>query len=305
MELRRLRYFVAVADHLSFRRAGEALRTAQPSLSQQIRALEAELGVELFERTKRQVRLTNAGAELLSGVRPVIDQLDAWAQRAREAQTGSHGRLNIGTNGMVLIEHLPRVVRTFRSMHPQVQVQLGALRSPELRQAIRNGHVEIAFTTDDSPDDRLDACLLWTLAQRVVLPSDHPLATKPSIALRDLQDDMLITHPDRGVGGNDTVMALCHEQQYVPKRIRHVPDQADLDSLIGLVACGFGFTILPAPYQHLAPSSVVFKPLAGAAQPLQIFARWRSNDTNPLIENFIATARADARTFSETNGRLN
>lgn len=295
-QLRRLRYFVAVAEHLSFRQAADALKTAQPSLSQQIRALEAELGVELFERTKRHVRLTNAGEEFLAGAHAVIEELEACAQRAREAQSGRRGRLSVGTNGMVMIDHLPRIVRAFRAVYPDVDVQVTIVRGPEVVDGLRERRFELAFTTDDGPDDRLETLELWTIPQRVVLPSDHRLASKASIALRELQDDTLITHPRRGGGGaNSSVVALCREQRFVPKMTKEVPAIADLESLIGLVACGLGFTILPAPFEHVAPPSVVFKPIAGPARPRRVVARWRTDDSNPLTKNFIAGARATAQ----------
>jgi DNA-binding transcriptional LysR family regulator len=292
MELRRLRYFVAVAEHLSFRRAAESLKTAQPSMSQQIRALEAELGVDLFERTKRRVRLTNAGVEFLVGVRRIIHDVDACAQRARDAQHGRRGQIDVGTNGMVMIDHLPRVVRAFRATYPDVSVRVTILRNPDLTDAVRNRRIELAFTTDDNPDDTLEICQLWVLPQCVVLPSDHPLAMRPAIALRDLREETLITHPRRGGGGaNSVIAALCREQRFVPHATKEVPEIADYESLIGLVACGFGFTILPAPFEHTAPRSVVFKPIEGPARPLQISARWRTDETNPLIENFVTAAR--------------
>src|SRR5690242_7035894 len=104
MELRRLRYFVAVAEHLNFRRAAEALQTSQPSLSQQVRGLEAELGVELFERTKRRVRLTDAGSELLHGARQAIAEFDSATRRAKEARSGVRGSLAIGAVAMAMID---------------------------------------------------------------------------------------------------------------------------------------------------------------------------------------------------------
>lgn len=293
MELRRLRYFVAVAEHLSFRRAAEALRTAQPSLSQQIRALETELGFRLFERTKRQVRLTNAGAEFLEGIREVIDDIDACAQRARDAQSGKRGRLSVGTAGMMMIDHLPRIVRAFRSIYPDVDLQITILRGPDIIDAVRAQHIQLGLTVNDSPEDALETCTLWAVPRRVVVPFDHPLAGKTSIALRDLRDETLITHPRRGGGGgNSSVMALCREQRYTPRSIKEVPALAELESLIGLVSCGFGFTILPSPFEHVAPPTVVFKPIAGPARPLHISARWRTDSDNPLIEHFVATARA-------------
>jgi DNA-binding transcriptional LysR family regulator len=291
MDFRRLRYFIAVAEHLNFRRAADTLNTSQPSLSQQIRALEDELGVALFERTKRRVQLTSAGAVYLAGVRHVMSEVDGYGQQAREAQAGLPRSLTIATSGMVMIDHIPQVVRRFRSDFADVSLSLTILRNPDLLGALRAGHIELAFSSGITSDDELESQLLWSLPSRVALPADHPLAGSERIRLSDLNGETLITHPRRGgAGANSQVMALCREQGFVPKEIKEVPEVADLEMLIGLVACGLGITILPSAFEKVAPPSVVFKPIAGTHFGHEISACWRRGEANPLVREFVDVA---------------
>jgi DNA-binding transcriptional LysR family regulator len=291
MNVRRLTYFIAVAEHLNFRRAAEALDTSQPSLSQQIRALEEQIGVQLFERTKKRVQLTTAGAVYLSSVRHLLSEFDACAERAREAQAGLRGTISIGTSGMAMIDHIPRVVRRFRKEFPDVTPALTILRNPDLVGALRAGRIELAFSTDVESDAELATLLLWTLPNRVVLPADHPMADRKTIRLNELQGETLITHPRRGgAGANSRVMALCQEQGFTPKAIKEVSEIADLETLIGLVACGLGITILPSAFEIIAPPSVVFKEIASTHLGAQISACWRRNDASPLVHNFVRLA---------------
>jgi DNA-binding transcriptional LysR family regulator len=291
MDFRRLRYFAAVAEHLNFHQAADALNTSQPSLSQQIRLLEAELGVALFERTKRRVQLTRAGSVYLAGVRSAIAEVEAYAQHAREAQAGLRGPLTVGTNGMVMIDHIPHVVRRFRADFPDVNLSLTILRNPDLIGALRAGRIEVAFSTRVDNDVELASQQLWSFPYRVVLAADHRLAAQDQIHLADLTGDSLITHPRRGgAGAGSEVMAICREQGFTPKTITEVPEIADLETLIGLVACGLGVTILPAPFASIAPRTVVFKPIAATNISIRVSAYWRASATNPLVRNFVHLA---------------
>jgi DNA-binding transcriptional LysR family regulator len=295
VDFRRLRYFVAVADELNFRRAAEALNTSQPSLSQQIRALEEELGIQLFERTKRSVRMTRAGSVYLSGVREAIAEIDACAVRAREAQAGLRGTLAIGATGMVMVDHLPQIVRRFRLGYPEVNLSVTILRNPDILGALRAGHIELAFANAVESDDEIETALLWTLPSCVVLPADHPHAGDERVRLADLSGENLITHPRRGGGGaNSEVLALCREQGFTPKSIKEVAEIADLETLMGLVACGLGITILPSPFEQAAPPGVVFKPIAGTTRGPRISACWRRRESNAVVRNFVGVATAIA-----------
>lgn len=293
-EFRRLHYFLAVAEHLNFRRAAEELEIAQPSLSQQIRALEAELGFELFERNRRQVNLTKAGAEYLVGVRNGLAEFEAVARRSRAARDGLRGTLSIGTAGMLMIEHMPRIVRAFRSEFPDVDLTVTIMRNPDLLDALRRGRVELAFTSAIPPDPHVGDEPLWRFSSRVVLPAGHPLAPRDTIDLADLSGETLIVHPHRGGGSsaNGVVVALCRERGFVPDTVREVPEIADLESLVGLVACGLGVTILPSPFELLIRSSMVhFKPISGVKDDVRISAYWRKDERSRLISNFLDVAQ--------------
>jgi DNA-binding transcriptional LysR family regulator len=293
-EFRRLRYFLAVAEHLNFRRAAEELEVAQPSLSQQIRALEDELGFELFERSKRQVRLTKAGSEYLVGVRNGLEEFEALAVRAKAARDGLRGTLAIGTAGMLMIEHLPRIVRAFRSGYRDVDFTITIMRNPDLMDALRRGRIELAFATGIVDEGPVVAQPLWTYRSRVVLPVEHRLAGRPAVPLEELSGETLIVHPHRGggSGANGAVMAVCREQGFVPGAVREVPEIADLETLVGLVACDLGVTILPSPFEALICSKrVVFKPIEGLRAQTRLSACWRKGEDSPLLQNFVDVAR--------------
>lgn len=292
VELRHLRYFAAVAEQLNFRRAAESLNTSQPSLSQQIRALEDELGVTLFERTKRRVRLTSAGAEYLAGVRSVIADLEATAARARDAQNGLRGVVTVAANSMVVVDHLPQAVRAFRRSFPEVRLSISIMRSPDVVNAVRGGRVQLAISSGAYDDDELVTRKLWSFPLRVVLPADHRLAARERVRLAELHDT-LITHPRRGgFGANDNVMALCRAHGFTPESITEVAEIADLESQLGLVACGLGVTILPAPFERLSPRNVVFKAIDGPDAFVDVAACWRRGTDDALIANFVAAAEA-------------
>ena len=291
MDFRRLRYFVAVAEHLNFRRAADALNTSQPSLSQQIRVLEEEVGVALFERTKRRVQLTRAGSVYLAGVRHLISEVDAYGHQAREAQAGLRGTLTVGTNGMVMIDHMPHVVRGFRAEFPDVNVSLTIMRNPDLIGALRAGRLDSPSRASTRPTRnwRANAYGRYRFAS-----CSRPIIRwrdAAEVRLADLDGEALITHPRRGgTGANSKVMALCREQGFTPKAIKEVPEIADLETLIGLVACGLGVTILPSSYASIAPPTVVFKPIAATTIINHIAAYWRAGTANPLVRNFVRIA---------------
>jgi DNA-binding transcriptional LysR family regulator len=156
---------------------------------------------------------------------------------------------------------------------------------------LRAGHIELAFANAVEPDDEIATLVLWTLPSCVVLPADHARAGDAAVRLADLHGETLITHPRRGGGGaNSEVLTLCREQGFTPKAIKEVAEIADLETLMGLVACGLGVTILPSPFEKAAPPGVVFKPIAGTARGPRISACWRRHESNALVRNFVGVA---------------
>ncbi len=296
MDIRRLQSFAALAEHLNFSRAAEALDISQPALSHQIAALEDELGLRLFERTKRRVMLTNAGTSYLDGVRGVMQLLEMCADRARDAQLGRRGDLSIAVIGMAMIRPLPSVVREFMQAFPNTRVSLSILRNPDPFGAVRSNHAQLAFAVETALRPDLQSEALWEFPYRVILPADHPLATCDAVDLRDIEHETLITPPQRGgVTGGDEVLAVCRELSITPAAVRQVPEIADVEAILGLVGCGLGFGILPAPYESFNLPTVVFKPIAGSRRRVRISAFWRHGESNPLVSNFLGLARAAAK----------
>jgi DNA-binding transcriptional LysR family regulator len=294
MDLRRVRYFVAVADHLSFRAAADELHVSQSALSEQIAGLERDLNIALFDRTNRRVRLTAAGTEYLVGARHVIADLETCAARAREAQAGRRGSLRVGTVGLAMIDHVPRAVRAFRSDYPDVDVTIQIVRDPDPLEVLYARRVDVVIVTDFvRNDERIAHEFLWESTQRIVLPADHALAGNDEIRLHDLQNETLITYALRGGGGpHRSVLELCREQHFTPKQTREVSEVAELETLLGFVGCGLGFAVLAEPFERMAPPNVVFKPIAGTRCSLQMSACWESQSPNALVQNFVRAAAA-------------
>jgi DNA-binding transcriptional LysR family regulator len=294
MELRRVRYFVAVADHMNFRAAAEALHLSQSALSEQIAGLERDLQVALFARTNRRVQLTPAGSEYLLGARQVIADLESWERRAREAQAGRLGSLRVGTVGFAMIDHLPRAVRGFRRDYPDVDISMAIVRDADPLEVLRSRRVDVLIASEfDHEDERLTHAFLWATPQRIVLPIDHPLATQSEVGLHDLQSETLITYALRGGSGPYlSVLALCREQHFTPTQTREVSETAELETLLGLVSCGLGFTVLAAPFERMAPPNVVFKPISGTQRSINISACWERDFPNALVHNFVQAASA-------------
>jgi DNA-binding transcriptional LysR family regulator len=288
MELRRLRYFVAVAETMNFHRAAELLDISQPSLSQHICALEADLHVTLFNRTKRRIGLTNAGSDFLASALAVVGQFDSAAERAREAQAGMRGTLTIGGNGTVMFDRVPLIVEAFRARFPRVVVRILMLRNMDVVDALRMRRIQLGFANVIQVDDDITSQFLWAYPSRLVLPTDHSLARKRSVRLADIENETVLLRADHASAATREILALFQEQRFVPRFTRNVSPINDLETLLGLVACGLGVTILPSSFEHVCPDAVVFKPIAGTKRDLRISACWHKYEPNPLVRNFLA-----------------
>jgi DNA-binding transcriptional LysR family regulator len=295
MDLRRVRYFVSLAEHLNFRVAAESLRISQSALSEQIAALEADLEVKLFERSSRSVRLTPGGAEYLLGAQRLLADFDACASRAREAQAGRRGSLRIGTSGWALIDHLPQAARAFRSAYPEISLDIVVVRESRPLETLRSGTIDLMIAAEvDEPGEGVAGHFLWKSTQRVVLPRDHPLAEREAVHLHELQTDTLLTPAHReGRGAYASVLALCREQRFTPSSMRSVPEVAEVETLFGLVGCGIGYTIMAAPFERMAPPNVVFKEVSGAQRTLRLWGYWESALRRNVIDNFLTAASAN------------
>ena len=280
-----MRYFEAVAEHLHFGRAADALVTAQPSLSRQIIQLEDELGVRLFERTNKRVALTDAGRTFLIDTKRILQLADASVRHARETAEGTRGELRIGFFRGAMMTELPLVLSTFRRRFPHVELVPYAMHNEHM-EALQDGRVDVAWTvptahpdfgTRDITSDRLSAAV----------SADHPLATTKRIDLTDFGDEPLVTiAPSIGPWLHDTVVELALRYGYRPSRLYEVKD--DITAL-GFVAAGFGVAIIPQAWSAIQILGVVHRPLMVDVVVRQTLC-WRIDSYTPLVRSFVETA---------------
>jgi len=260
MELRHLRYFIAVADELSFTRAAQRLHTAQPSLSQQIRNLEDEVGTPLFERTRRKVELTDAGKVFLAEARLVVAQADRAVARARQVGQG-RATVTIGFVPAAEIRVFPVILPRLRLRFPEVNVELRSLPTAEQEDALLRGDIDVAFMRRPvvSPDLRSEVVLTEPLV--VVLPSAHPLAKQKRIAPAQLSGEPFIsTHPQFSGQVHSVVEAYC-EAHGIERKVAQVATNILLN--LNLVGMGLGYALLPAYVSSLTSSAICTRPLEG------------------------------------------
>jgi DNA-binding transcriptional LysR family regulator len=230
----------------------------------------------------------------LIGARQALAEIDDAIRKAHEVQSGYRGSLSIGAIGMVTVSHLPEAVQMYRKAYPENFLSIKILQDGDLADALKRGAVDIALSGKiDSPD--IKYAKLWTIPVRVVLPKYHKLAGRVTVDLAELSGETLIIHPRRGEGGaNIDIMALTRKSRFIPGTLWEVPQSADFETLLGLVACGVGVTFLPASFALLQSPSVVFKEIAGGPPVSEIYASWRAGEPSPQLNNFLACARLHA-----------
>ncbi len=287
MELRHLRYFVTVAEELHFGRAAQRLHMAQPPLSRQIQVLEAELGFQLFERSRRRVELTPAGNALLSGARQVFDTLDVAIHDARSASAGESGRLVVGYPSSLAYSGLTELLRAFRTRFPGVDMTLRELSPGEQIDALKAGNLDVGFVRSSLDDPSLVAERVRKEALMVVLPDDHPLCSKRVIPLAALAQEPFVLFPRaRGPAYFDQLMALCRAAGFTP---RIVQEAAQLD-IISMVAAGFGISIMPSSMRNFHRPGLSFRPILGTPQ-VELLIVWRHQNLSPALHKFLDLVR--------------
>jgi DNA-binding transcriptional LysR family regulator len=244
MELRHLRYFVAVAEELHFRKAAERLHVAQPAVSEQIRKLEQELGVTLFNRTQRSVALTSAGVALLEEARHVLRHAEVAQQAARNAGDRASTRLRIGYLPDSLPASVPRALRNLAGSAPAVEVDMTTGTSLRLIEDLRAGRLDAIVTTLPAPTKGLRVTPLGDQGGVVVLPVTHPRAVDPTIALAQLAPERLVVLPrDANPAFHNAVVAMCHAAGLSPT-FGEIPEPR-VEHVLFAVAAGAGLAVLP------------------------------------------------------------
>ncbi len=287
MEIRHLRYFVAVAEELHFGRAAQRLHIQQPPLSRQIQDLESELGFPLFERSRRRVELTPAGTALLGRARQVFDALDVAIHDARSASEGESGRLVVGYPSSLAYSGLTELLRAFHTRFPSVEISLRELPPADQIDGLKAGSLDVGFVRTSLEDPTLTAELVRRESLMVVLPDDHPLTKLRSIPLQALAREPFVMFPRaRGPAFFDQLMALCSRAGFSP---RVVQEAAQLD-VVSMVAAGFGVSIMPSSMRNFRRPGLVFRAIVGAPQ-VELLIVWRQQNLSPALHNFVDLVR--------------
>jgi DNA-binding transcriptional LysR family regulator len=287
MNLQQLRYAVALAEELNFGRAALRAGVRQPPFSQQIRKLEEELGVRLFERTTRQVRLTPAGEAFVAEARTCLAHSALAAESARRVGRGEAGRLVIGFVGSATNLILPRVLRRFRARYPRVQVELRELPTAQQAEELSQGLLDVGLLHAPLAGPAAEVLTTRTVARELLLaalPADHPHATSTSIPPAALACEPFVMFPRRyGSALFDRIIAVARAAGFEP---RIVQEAAQMQTIVGLVAAGIGVSIVPESVARLRRGDVAFRPLSPPTRVVTLDLTWRTGDPNPMVHNF-------------------
>jgi DNA-binding transcriptional LysR family regulator len=298
IELRHLRYFVAVAEELHFGRAAARLHLAQPPLSQQIRKLEEILGYSLFIRTSRMVKLTAAGEVFFERARRTLRNVQEDMEEARSIGRGDVGSLRVGFIGSGMLTPLPAMLGQYRRQYPKVQLQLHESYTSGVVQSLLKGTLDAGFLRDGDPTEGLVMETLFSEPFVAVLPHTHPLAARTSISPSQLRDQPFVFFsPTAGTLAYEKPISLCEEHGFRPQVVQEAPQWL---TILRLVGAGLGVTIAPACVQQIAGPNVVCLSLRGAKVNSDIELAYQSGEGRAIVKAFAAIAR---ESFLATPGR--
>ena len=284
MELRHLRYFVAVAEELSFRRAAQRLRLAQPPLSMQIKSLEGELGVRLLERTTRSVKLTHAGQVFLAEARLVLSAAVQAEKRAQQAEQGLVGTLRIGMIAPAANAWLAGILRSFQQRFPGVQLSLFDLVSLEQLRRLRADELDVGLLRPPVGFPDLDYQFVAETEQVLALPVEHRLAKQRRIEWADFhQESLVLMHPSIQHGYYDPFLAACAKAGATPQPRQYAND---IQTKMWLISAGFGIAPTAATLAEVKRTGLVYRPMPGPLPLVQTVLAWRRGDESPVVHIF-------------------
>ena len=288
-ELRRLRYAVAVADELNFTRAAERLGVSQQVLSEQIRRLEDELGLQVFDRTTRQVRVTSHGRQILDEARAVVGAADALRDRARRLASAQAGVVRLGYSRSTAFDTAP-LVSAVTEARPELRVEVREMPSRQLPQAVRDGDVDVALSRWADDTDQLFAHTLRRLRSGVILRAGDALAGRAEVALGDLAGRSLVMHRrEDAPARHDATLAACAEAGVEPEI---VTSRLPFDPLFTDVAEGRGVQIASESIRGALPAGLTWVPLASGVLEQRVDLLWDPARAHPARDAFLDEARA-------------
>lgn len=289
MELRHLRYFVAVAEELHVGRAAMRLHLAQPPLSRQIQQLEREVGVQLFTRSHRRMQLTAAGQAFLEGARQTLADAARTVDDAQRAHRGEIGRLALGFVGTTTAVALPRLLQAFRRLYPHVELVLESLTTQEQVKALQNNRIQVGLLRPPLDDSMIMLRTLLYESLIIVLPAGHPLASLERIPLSTVANEPFILYPrSDSIRLRDTIVGFCQAAGFDPNIAQ---EAREMETIAGLVAGGIGVALVIGSAENLRHTGVVYKDIEDRLPPWELALAWRRDEGSPVAHAFINVAR--------------
>ncbi len=292
LELRQLRYFVAVAEEMHFGRAARRLHMTQPPLSQAIQALEAQLGAELFSRTRRSVALTAAGRALLPEAQRLLHQTETLPLLAQRAAAGESGSLSISFVSMADYSVLPQVLREFRTAYPSVQIQLQEATTDLQFDMLGAGEIDLGILVLPLPDKlKAELDYLPVLSEPLVLAMPEGLVGKrgTAVALEQVAEQALIIFPRRLAPAFHDQILGCFRSAGLTPRIGQ--EAIQMQTIIGLVSAGMGIALVPQSVSNLQRPGVEYRKLKDAGAPIDVGLAWRRDSDSPVLAAFVELMR--------------
>ena len=292
VNLNQLRYFISVAETGSFTKAAVNHYISQTAITQQIHALEENIGVSLLDRSSRPVSLTPAGRVFLKEAKEILSRMDAALSHTREASTGLEGELRLGYTKGYEHSDLTQHLRSFHHEYPNVLISCYRLDTDMLAAGLINGDYDVIFTWDSTnirQEESLSMRVIEHVPLRVALYANHPLARKKVLSRRDLKDEHILFMSPSGTGhsfGDDFYIRLYQQAGYQPNILMR---SNDMESILMMVAAEEGISIVPE-YTHpwnIGTENVVLLPLSGEGETEEILIAWRKHDENPALRHFI------------------
>jgi len=301
MELRHLRYFVAVAEELHFGRAAERLRIAQPALSRQIQSLEHELQVPLLFRNRRRVQMTTAGRVFLERARLILSRVEDAVQAAQRSGHGTTGSLNLGFVGSATYDVLPAVLRAFQQAAPQVELTLWEMPVQAQLEALLEKRIDVGLIRIPLKTDGLVYRTVLREPLLAALPSSHRLARAPGLHLAALAGEPFVLYPSHPrPSWTEFVVGLCQSAGFEPNIVQRT---VEIQTTLSLVAAGIGISIVPACVAKIPRNDVVYRRLVGLKTRTELMVACREQESSPVVHTFLEVISQVQRSRSLVAGR--
>ena len=295
MELRHLKYFVAVAEELNFRRAAEVIHIAQPALSQQIKQLEDEIGVALFVRSHHKVELTAAGKAFYDRAQAILQDAKQAIADARAIVDGEAGAVTIGFVSSAAIVVLPRLLKYIREQLPLAAVELKELAPGEQIDGLYNNTIDLGLFHAELEDEVFETAVVSRERLIVALPSASPFARRKLIDLKELARETVIMPARHATSGYfERARAAFQAVGFMPEHIYHT---SLLQTGLLLVGAGVGVSLLPESFQRIQVNGVVYRQLSTQPPTIDLIAAWRRDNASPLLARITKKIREDSAAF--------